>query len=99
MRFEYAASAVDEVDGALAYYQAIDPVPSSRLVREIEELVRLIQHFLLGWRPLDDGLRQRRLKFFLYVFVYSVRGDLIGMIAFANSHRRPGYWRDRLVSP
>ena len=25
--------------------------------------------------------------------------DVIGMIAFANSHRRPGYWRDRLELP
>lgn len=99
MRFEYAAAAVDEMDEALAYSQVIDPALSSRLVREIEDALHLIQRFPLGWRPIDDELRQRRLKSFPYVFIYTVRGDVIGMIAFANSHRRPGYWRDRLGSP
>jgi toxin ParE2 len=99
MRIEYAAQAVVEVDEALAYYRAIDPALSTRLVGEIEEALRLIQAMPLGWKPLEDDLRQRRLKVFPYVFIYAVRAEVIGIVAFAHTHRRPKYWRDRLVKP
>jgi len=96
MRFAYAAAAVEEVDDALAYYKAIDPKLSRRMVREIEEALHHIQQFPDGWHPLGDGLRQLRLKSFPYVMIYTVDADKIGIVAFANTHRRPGYWRDRL---
>ena len=96
MRFEYAAAAIEEIDEALAYYRAIDLNLSSRMVSEIEDALQLIQRFPEGWQPIGLGLRQRRLKSFPYVLVYGVGGDSIQMIAFANTHRRPGYWRDRI---
>jgi toxin ParE2 len=99
MRVEYAAQAVAEVDEALAYYRAIDPTLSTRLVGEIEEALRLVEAMPLGWKPINDDLRQRRLKVFPYVFIYAVRTDVIGIVAFAHTHRRPQYWRDRLIKP
>lgn len=98
MGFEFAAAAIEEIDEALAYYRAVDPSLSSRMVIEIEDALQLIERFPLGWHPIDLDLRQRRLKSFPYVFVYSVAADAIQAIAFANTHRRPGYWRDRTSS-
>lgn len=98
MRFEYAAAAIEEIDDALAYYRAIDSSLSSRMVGEIEDALQLIQRFPQGWQPIDLGLRQRRLKSFPYVLVYGIGSDSIQVIAFANTHRRPGYWRDRITS-
>lgn len=98
MRFEYAAAAVDEVSEALAYYKAIDVNLSKRMVREIDEALNRIQQFPDGWHPLTGGLRQLRLRSFPYVVIYKAQTDTIGIIAFANTHRRPGYWRDRLTS-
>ena len=98
MRFEYAAAAINEIDEALAYYHAIDQDLSSRLVRELEDSLQMILRFPLGWHPLEGGLRQRRVKFFLFVIVYQPREDAIVIIAFANTHRRPDYWRDRVKS-
>ena len=98
MRFEYAAAAIDEIDEALAYYQAIDQDLSSRLVRELEDSLQMILRFPLGWHPLGGGLRQRRVKSFPFVIVYQPKDDAIVSIAFANTHRRPDYWRNRLPS-
>ena len=97
MRFEYAAAAVDEVSEALAYYKAIDVNLSKRMVREIDEALNRIQQFPDGWHPLAGGLRQLRLKSFPYVVIFKAQTDVIGIIAFANTHRRPGYWRDRIT--
>ena len=96
MRLAYAAAAVAEVDEALAYYQAIDPNLSKRMVREIDAALNRIRQFPEGWHPLEGGLRQLRLKSFPYVLVYTANTDTNAVIAFANTHRRPGYWRDRL---
>ena len=96
MQLAYAAAAVAEVDEALAYYEAIDPHLSRRMVLEIDAALNRIQQFPEGWHPLAGDLRQLRLKSFPYVLVYSVAPGTIAIIAFANTHRRPGYWRDRL---
>ena len=98
MRFEYAAAAIDEIDEALAYYQAIDQDWSLRLVRELEDSLQMMLRFPLGWHPLGGGLRQRRVKSFPFVIVYQPKDDAIVIIAFANTHRRPDYWRDRVKS-
>ncbi len=99
MQFQYAAAAVEEVSEALAYYQALDANLSMRMVREIDDALARIQQFPEGWHHLSGGLRQLRLKSFPYLLIYKVQSESIAVVAFANTHRRPGYWRDRLTSP
>lgn len=96
MRLAYAAAAVSEVDEALAYDDAIDPHLSRRMVLEIDTALSRIQQFPDGWHPLEGGLRQLRPKSFPYVLIYRSAADTIAIVAFASTHRRPGYWRDRL---
>ena len=33
---------------------------------------------------------------FPYVVIYATLSDEIVVVAFANTHRRPGYWRERI---
>lgn len=99
MRLDYAAEAVAEVDEALAYYRAIDPALSKKLVAEIDESIRLILAMPFAWKSIDESIRQCRVKVFPYAFLYPVQLDVIGIVAFANTHRRPNYWRGRLASP
>ncbi len=91
--------AVDvEAIEAAQYYKAIDPKLSERLIKEFEASIMRIQRFPLGWKPIDPDLRQCVVKGFPYVVIYAFRHDEIIVVAFANTHRRPGYWRGRLVS-
>ncbi len=62
MRLAYAAAAVAEVDEALAYYKAIDPNLSKRMVREIDAALNRIQQFPDSWHPLGAGLRGHQRK-------------------------------------
>jgi toxin ParE2 len=92
-------SAVDvEAIEAAQYYKAIDPKLSERLTKEFETSIERIKRFPLGWKTIDADLRQCVVKGFPYVVIYAVRGEEIIVVAFANTHRRPGYWRDRLAS-
>jgi plasmid stabilization system protein ParE len=83
---------------ATRYYKAIDPKLSERLIKEFEASIERIQRFPNGWKPIDANLRQCVVRGFPYVVIYTVRGEEIIVVAFANTHRRPGYWRNRLTS-
>ncbi len=89
----------EEVIEALYYYRAIEFRLGSRLVEEFEAVIRRIVHFPKGWKPIAPNLRQCGLKGFPYVVIYTEDDEEIVVVAFANTHRRPGYWRDRLESP
>ena len=84
---------------AAHYYAAIDHRLGLRLGQEFEAAVARIVHFPLGWKPVGVNLRQCGVKGFPYVVLYLVRTHEIVIVAFANTHRRPNYWRSRLASP
>ena len=88
----------DEVIEALHYYRAIEARLGLRLVQEFEATIQRIVHFPKGWKPIGSNLRQCTVKGFPYIVVYSESEAEIVIIAFANTHRRPGYWRDRVKS-
>ena len=75
MRFEYAAAAIEEIDEALAYYRAIDPSLSSRMVGEIEDALQLIQRFPQGWQPIDQGIDPRLRQLLTLNFRHNSRPD------------------------
>ena len=95
-RLEYFQPALGEIDEALAYYQAIDPVVSQRLVIDIEQALSAVIHMPQSWKSIGGGLRQKRLKSFPYLINYLPNDDVIWVVAFANTHRLPNYWRNRL---
>ena len=90
------ASVDEEVVEALHYYRAIDFHLGLRLVQEFEEAIQRIVHFPQGWKEVGKDIRRCGLKKFPFVVIYRYRDDEIVIIAFANTHRRPSYWRDRI---
>jgi ParE toxin of type II toxin-antitoxin system, parDE len=82
---------------ALAYYNAIDPNLGKRFARETLSAIARIEHMPLSWRSMGQGCRRCALKVFPYQVIYAVQADAIVLIALANTHRQPDYWRDRLV--
>ena len=89
----------EELTEAIVYYSAINPALSNRLIDEFVRAVGLIERFPAGWHPLGKHLRQCKLKSFPYAVIYAVLETEIVVVAFANTHRRPNYWRDRIGIP
>lgn len=44
------------------------------------------------------SIRRRKVGVFPYRVVYFVRDDELLIVAFAHQSRRPGYWKQRIVS-
>lgn len=87
-----------ELDEAVRYYAAIEPQLGQRVFREFEDALDRIVRFPEGWRQLTPKLRQCRLRSFPYVVIYTVHPAGIVVIALANTHRHPDYWKSRLPS-
>jgi toxin ParE2 len=96
MKVRQLPAAEIEALEAAQYYKAIDPRLSDRLTLEFEASLQRMVRFPLGWKPIGDNLRQCGIKGFPYVVIYAVFADEIIVVAFANTHRRPGYWQSRL---
>jgi toxin ParE2 len=89
------AAEIEAVEAA-QYCKAIDPKLSDRLTQEFEATLQRMIRFPQGWRPIGENLRQCGIKGFPHVVIYAVFLDEIIVVTFANTHRRPGYWRNRL---
>ncbi len=95
--------AEQEADAALEWYGEIDPALGLEFAR--------IYHSTIGWivdrprlYPLADDSPDEvecrnsgHLGRFPDRIVYAVFGDEILFVAVAHHHRKPGYWRDRLL--
>ncbi len=86
----------EELTEAIRYYNAINDSLGTRLFDEFVVAIGLIERFPNGWHPLGGDLRQCKLKSFPYAVIYAVMDTDIVVVAFANTHRRPGYWRTRM---
>jgi len=82
---------------AVRYYKAIDPKLAHDWLTSLIAGLRRISLFPHGWKPISPKLRQCSLKVFPYVVIYAVAGNEIIIVALANTHRKPGYWKDRLA--
>lgn len=85
-----------EVLDALAYYSAIDPALGLRFTKAFEEAIQRIAYMPSSWRPIGQSCRRYALQTFPYIVIYALLEDEVVIVAFAHTHRRPNYWRERL---
>jgi plasmid stabilization system protein ParE len=96
MRLEFHPEAELELSEAAARYEAEVVGLGRRFAAEVQHLTELlIEHPLLG-TPIDGELRGFALRRFPYNLVDSAAAEVLTVLAVANQHRRPGYWRNRL---
>lgn len=88
-----------ELDEAVAWYAAQAPGLGEAFLLEALRGFDLVQRHPDAWHPLGGEVRRCRLARFPYGIVYADVGEVVLVLAVAHLHRRPGYWRDRLMEP
>jgi len=96
VKVRFLEVAQQELDEAVDYYNAEVAGLGDRFLVEVLSAVDRIRSFPAAWHPMSNDTRRCRLRRFPYGILYAVEDDEILVIAVANLHRRPGYWRDRL---
>ena len=85
-----------ELDEAVSYYNGQVAGLGDAFLLEAIAAIERIRQFPDAWHPLGENLRRCRLRRFPYGLIYRAGESELLLVAVAHTHRRPGYWRDRL---
>jgi plasmid stabilization system protein ParE len=93
---EFHPEALVEYRETLIWYRDRSPVSAVRFDAELTKSIEKIQQAPERWAEYFGGLRRFLLHQFPFQIVYQSSDRGIFIVAIAHSHRRPGYWRNRL---
>ena len=65
---------------------------------ELRQLLYLASRLPLAWPKSGEETRRCLLSRFPYMVIYAPLPDELLVIAVGHQHRRPEYWRDRLIT-
>lgn len=90
--------AEEELRAAAKFYEAEQPGLGRALLQEVRRALRFIAEHPLAARIERAEIRVRTIARFPYRVYYRARPDEILVVAIGHRHRRPGYWRSRVVT-
>ena len=98
-----SAEAAQELVEAAAWYERESPGLGARLIDAFEHAIELLREEMPPLTPLTGEAAHRGAKrLLLHRFPFWVitieRGDEFVVVALAHHARRPGYWKDRLLT-
>ena len=96
MNSEFLPEADDEFREAARYYETEAPGVGVAFIAEVRRAVRWIIENPYAAVAVGSGLRSKMLNHFPYNILYSVKHELILIVAVAHQKRRPRYWRTRI---
>lgn len=90
--------AEEELRAAAKLYEAEQSGLGGALLQEVRRALRFVAEHPLAARIERAEIRVRTIARFPYRIYYRARPDEILVVAFGHRHRRPGYWRSRVVA-
>ena len=97
MRVRFSVFARRELDDAVAWYEGQVVGLGMEFLDELDRAVRRIAAYPDSGGELGVGLRRCLLARFPYCLIYGQDDKTIVVVAVAHLHRRPRYWRGRIV--
>jgi toxin ParE2 len=96
MRINFLEIAKFELDYAIEYYNHESTGLGDGFLTEILNVLDRIGQFPEAWHPYSKRTRRCQTRRFPYGVIYQIRGNEILVVAVANLHRKPDYWKDRV---
>ena len=85
-----------ELNEAVDYYEELQPGLGYEFLEEVYGAIARILEYPDAWNRCSPRARRCLANRFPYGVIYQPKTDHIRILAVAHSHRRPGFWRDRL---
>jgi len=98
MRFHFHPEADAEFDKAVEYYEQRQSGLGLEFAEEVYAAIARIIEYPDAWSPMSKNARRCLINRFPYGVIYQVKTNDLRIIAIANLHRRPGYWKERIVA-
>jgi hypothetical protein len=96
MRIRFLETAGIELDDAIEYYNYEVPGLGDAFLTEVLNALDRIGKYPEAWQPSSKRTRRCQIRRFPYGIMYQIRKDEILVVAIANLHRKPDYWKDRI---
>lgn len=96
MQIKFLEIAQIELDEAISYYNYEMPSLGDSFLTEILNALDRVGNFPEAWHPCSKRTRRCQLRRFPYGIIYQIVKDEIIVVAIANLHRKPEYWKDRI---
>jgi len=96
MRFYFHPRADAEFDEAVRSYEVCQPGLGLEFAEEVYAAIRRVSEFPDAWSTLSQNTRRCLVNRFPYGVIFQVKSGMLRIVAVANLHRRPGYWRERI---
>ena len=96
MKISFLEIAQIELDDAIEYFNYEVPGLGEAFLAEVLNALDRIGEFPEAWHPCSDRTRRCQTRRFPYGIIYQIRKQEILVVAIANLHRKPDYWKTRL---
>jgi hypothetical protein len=96
MKIIFLEIAQIELDETIEYYNYEVPGLGDMFLTEVVNALNRISEFPEAWHPCSKRTRRCQTRRFPYGLIYQIRGQEILVVAVANLHRKPDYWKDRI---
>ena len=97
MRFQFHPAADAELDRAVEYYERCQSGLGLEFAEEVYAAIARIIEYPDVWSPMSRNTRRCLTSRFPYGIIYRIKNNSLHIIAVANLHRRPDYWKERIV--
>lgn len=98
MNIRFLQIAEIELDEAVAFYNYEACGLGNNFLCEVLKALDRILEFPEAWQPCSAKARKCLVRRFPYGIIYQIRDNEILVVAIANLHRTPEYWKDRISS-
>ncbi len=96
MRISFLEIAQIELDETINYYNYELSGLGETFLTEVLKTLDRIGEFPEAWHPISKRTKRCQTRRFPYGIIYQIRDEGILVIAIANLHRKPDFWKDRL---
>ena len=96
MKISLLESAQIELDETIEYYNYESFGLGDDFLKEFLTALKRIGEFPEAWQPCTKRTRRCQTRRFPYGIIYQIREQEILVIAVANLHREPDYWKERI---
>lgn len=95
MTYRFLPQAEQDLNDAVDYYETCQPGLGTDFLIEIRKSISRILEYPDGWTRVSVNIRRCLANRFPYEIIYTVADGSVLILAVANQHRHPDFWKLR----
>lgn len=96
MKFYFHRYAEQELDQAVQYYEDCRDGLGIEFAEDVYATIERIIKYPDAWEQISRNTRRCLTNRFPYGIIYQVKNNALRIVAVANLHRKPFYWKERV---